>query len=85
MVDFVTFKFHTTIVSGIYSILFCLNLCLPLLRILIVDERNQETWIDATPAMDQIITHLTEIARLVPAQSISVDLIREVYPEGQYI
>jgi hypothetical protein len=27
-------------------------------------------------------THLAEIARLVPAQSISVDLIREVYPEG---
>jgi hypothetical protein len=32
--------------------------------------------------MDQIITRLTEIARLVPAQSISIDLIHAVYPEG---
>ena len=66
-------------VSEIYSILFCLNLRLPLLRVF---TSNQETWIDENLAMDQIITKLTEIARLVPAQSISVDLICEAYPEG---
>ncbi|KAF8232031.1 hypothetical protein L208DRAFT_1466105 [Tricholoma matsutake] len=31
--------------------------------------------------MDQIITHLTEITRLVHTQSISIDLIHTVYPE----
>jgi len=35
--------------------------------------------------MDQIITHLTEITRLVPTQSISIELIHAVYPEGWYI
>lgn len=35
--------------------------------------------------MDQIITHLTEITRLVPTQSISIELIHAVYPEGQHI
>jgi hypothetical protein len=39
-------------------------------------------WINSTPAMDQIITNLTEIARLVPTQSISVDLINALYPDG---
>ncbi len=34
--------------------------------------------------MDQIITHLTEIARMVPTQSISIELIHAVYPEGKY-
>jgi phosphate/sulfate permease len=34
--------------------------------------------------MDQIIIHLTEIARLVPTQSISIELIHTVYPEGKY-
>ncbi|KAK2465812.1 hypothetical protein APHAL10511_001453 [Amanita phalloides] len=31
--------------------------------------------------MDQIITHLTEIAGLVPTQSIAIDVIHGVYPE----
>ena len=35
--------------------------------------------------MDQIINCLTEIARLVPTQSISIELIHAVYPEGTYI
>jgi hypothetical protein len=34
------------------------------------------------PGMNQIINHLTEIARLVPTQSISIELIHAVYPEG---
>ena len=32
--------------------------------------------------MDRIITHLTEIALLVPTQSISIDLIQVAYPDG---
>ena len=40
------------------------------------------TWINATPAMNQIITKLSEIASLVPTQSISVRLVRAVYPKG---
>lgn len=44
-------------------------------------DKNPGAWINSTPAMDQIITHLTEITRLVPTQSISIELIHAVYPE----
>ena len=44
--------------------------------------KMSKAWMNETPIMDQIITHLTEIAWLVPTQSISIDLIHTVYPEG---
>ena len=34
---------------------------------------------------NQVISDLTEIALLVPTQSISIDILNAVYPSGQYV